>query len=86
VLPVLDTPPVQAPAEARMFDASSVVALLCGSQLVPRHAVARQAQDRLEETLSPGGGTMPTLGDARAHVPGHGDVDVYHRRRRRYAE
>jgi capsular exopolysaccharide synthesis family protein len=81
---VLDSPPVQAMAEARILAGIADATLLCvrwGATPLP---VVQHTLELLEEAHAHVVGCVLTRVDARAHVrSGYADADVYHRRRRK---
>ncbi|HEY1933486.1 MAG TPA: polysaccharide biosynthesis tyrosine autokinase [Acetobacteraceae bacterium] len=84
---LLDAPPVQAMTEARIVAGIADATLLCTRWGATPRAVLLHVLELLEEAHAHVVGTVLTRVDARAHVrSGHADADVYHRRRKTYAE
>lgn len=84
---VLDSPPVQAIAEARILAGIADATLLCVRWCVTPEPVVRHTLDLLEEAHAHVVGCVLTRVNTRAHLrSGYADADVYHRRRRRARE
>lgn len=81
---VLDSPPVQAIAEARILAGVADATLLCVRWCATPRPVVQHTLDLLEEAHAHVVGCVLTRVDARAHLrSGYADADVYRRRRRR---
>jgi polysaccharide biosynthesis transport protein len=81
---LLDSPPVQAIAEARILAGIADATLLCVRWCVTPLPVVQHTLELLEEAHAHVAGCALTRVDARAHVrSGYADADVYHRRRRK---
>jgi capsular exopolysaccharide synthesis family protein len=81
---VLDSPPVQAMAEARILAGIADATLLCVRWGATPRPVVQHTLELLEEAHAHVVGCVLTRVDARAHVrSGYADADVYHRRRRK---
>jgi succinoglycan biosynthesis transport protein ExoP len=84
---LLDAPPVQGMTEARIVAGLADATLLCARWGATPRAVVLHVLELLEEAHAHVVGTVLTRVDARAHVrSGHADADVYHHRRKTYAE
>ncbi|MBN8874710.1 MAG: polysaccharide biosynthesis tyrosine autokinase [Rhodospirillales bacterium] len=83
-LVLLDLPPAQATAEARVVAGLADATLLCVRwRSTPRHAVTH-AIERLQETQASLVGAVLTRVDPRTHArSGQVDAEVYHRRTKR---
>jgi succinoglycan biosynthesis transport protein ExoP len=80
---ILDSPPVQAIAEARILAGIADVTLLCVRWCATPRAVVQHTLELLEEAHAHVVGCVLTRVDARAHVrSGYADADVYHHRGR----
>ena len=77
---LLDSPPVQAIAEARILAGIADATLLCVRWCATPRPVVQHTLDLLEEAHANVVGCVLTRVDARAHVrSGYADADVYHR-------
>jgi capsular exopolysaccharide synthesis family protein len=84
---LLDSPPVQAIAEARILAGIADATLLCVRWCATPRPVVQHTLELLEEAHAHVVGCALTRVDARAHVrSGYADADVYHRRRRKARE
>jgi capsular exopolysaccharide synthesis family protein len=84
---LLDSPPVQAIAEARILAGIADATLLCVRWCATPLPVVQHALELLEEAHAHVAGCALTRVDARAHVrSGYADADVYHRRGRKRRE
>jgi len=84
---LLDSPPVQAIAEARILAGIADATLLCVRWCATPRPVVQHTLELLEEAHAHVVGCVLTRVDARAHVrSGYADADVYHRRRRKARE
>ena len=83
---LLDSPPVQAIAEARILAGIADATLLCVRWCATPRPVVQHTLELLEEAHAHVVGCVLTRVDARAHVrSGYADADVYHRRGRKGA-
>jgi polysaccharide biosynthesis transport protein len=81
---LLDTPPVQAIAEARILAGIADATLLCVRWCATPRSVVQHTLALLAEAHAHVVGCVLTRVDARVHVrSGYADADVYHRRRRK---
>ena len=81
---LLDSPPVQAIAEARILAGIADATLLCVRWCATPAPVVKHTLELLDEAHATVVGCALTRVDARAHVrSGYADADVYHRRRRK---
>lgn len=81
---LLDSPPVQAIAEARILAGIADATLLCLRWGATPRPVVQHTLDLLEETHAHVVGCVLTRVNARAHMrSGYADADVYHRRGRK---
>ena len=81
---LLDSPPVQAIAEARILAGIADATLLCVRWCATPRPVVQHTLELLEEAHAHVVGCVLTRVDALAHVrSGYADADVYHRRGRR---
>jgi succinoglycan biosynthesis transport protein ExoP len=81
---LLDSPPVQEIAEARILAGIADATLLCVRWCNTPRPVVQHTLELLEEAHAHVVGCVLTRVDARAHVrSGYADADVYHRRRRK---
>ena len=81
---LLDSPPVQAIAEARILAGIADATLLCVRWCATPRPVVQHTLELLEEANAHVVGCVLTRVDALAHVrSGYADADVYHRRGRR---
>jgi Mrp family chromosome partitioning ATPase len=79
---LLDSPPVQAIAEARILAGIADATLLCVRWCATPRLVVQHSLELLEEAHAHVAGCVLTRVDARVHVrSGYADADVYHRRR-----
>jgi len=84
---LLDSPPVQAIAEARILAGIADATLLCVRWCATPGPVVQHTLELLEEAHAHVAGCVLTRVDARAHVrSGYADAGVYHRRRRKARE
>ncbi len=84
---LLDSPPVQAIAEARILAGIADATLLCVRWCATPRLVVQHTLELLEEAHAHVVGCALTRVDARAHVrSGYADADVYHRRGRKAQE
>jgi len=84
---LLDSPPVQGIAEARILAGIADATLLCVRWCATPHPVVQHTLELLEEAHAQVVGCVLTRVDARAHMhSGYADADVYHRRRRKARE
>ena len=84
---LLDSPPVQAIAEARILAGIADATLLCVRWCATPAPVVKHTLELLDEAHATVVGCALTRVDARAHVrSGYADADVYHRRRRKARE
>ena len=80
---LLDSPPVQAIAEARILAGIADATLLCVRWCATPRPVVQHTLELLEEAHAHVVGCALTRVDARVHMrSGYADADVYHRRRR----
>ena len=80
---LLDSPPVQAIAEARILAGIADATLLCVRWCATPRPVVLHTLELLEEAHAHVVGCALTRVDARVHMrSGYADADVYHRRRR----
>ncbi len=81
---LLDSPPVQAIAEARILAGIADATLLCVRWCATPRLVVQHTLELLEEAHAHVAGCALTRVDARVHMySGYADADVYHRRRRK---
>jgi capsular exopolysaccharide synthesis family protein len=81
---LLDSPPVQGMAEARILAGIADATLLCVRWRATPRLVVQASLELLEEAHAHVVGCALTRVDARVHVrSGYADADVYHRRRRK---
>ncbi len=84
---LLDSPPVQAIAEARILAGIADATLLCIHWCATPRPVVQHTLELLEEAHAHVVGCVLTRVDARTHVrSGYADADVYHRRIRHARE
>jgi len=81
---LLDSPPVQAMAEARILAGIADATLLCVRWCATRRPVVQHTRELLEDAHAHVVGCVLTRVDAPAHLrSGYADADVYRRQRRR---